>query len=73
MSLDRSKPYSEIDPINAPIAYMQDGEKYDKNGESLEEPKVKASTKVSAKIAASAKAEDAPVEVLAEDIAEDIA
>jgi hypothetical protein len=71
MSLDRSRPYSEIDPINAPIAYMQDGEKFDKNGESLEEPKVKAPniTKVSAKVAASAKVEDAPVEVVTEDIA----
>lgn len=69
MSLDKSRPYSEIDPINAPIAYMQDGEKFDKNGESLEEPKVKASTKVSAKIAASTKVEDAPVEVVTEDIA----
>lgn len=71
MSLDRSRPYSEIDPINAPIAFMQDGEKFDKNGESLEEPKVKASTKapVSAKIAASAKVEQPSVEESAEDIA----
>jgi hypothetical protein len=70
MSLDRSRPYSEIDPINAPIAYMQDGEKFDKNGESLEEVKVKAPTKtsVSAKIAASAKVEEPSVET-AEDIA----
>lgn len=69
MSLDKSRPYSEIDPINAPIAYMQDGEKFDKNGESLEEPKVKASTKISAKIAASAKVEEPSVEESAEDIA----
>lgn len=71
MSLDRSRPYSEIDPINSPIAFMQDGEKFDKNGESLEEPKVKASTKasVSAKIAASAKVEQPSVEESAEDIA----
>lgn len=72
MSLDRSRPYSEIDPINAPIAYMQDGEKFDKNGESLEEPKVKAPTStkapVSAKVAASAKVEEPSVEI-AEDIA----
>jgi hypothetical protein len=71
MSLDRTKPYSEIDPVNAPIAFMQNGETFDKNGESLEQPKAKVSAKntVSSKIAPSVSIEEAPVDALAEDIA----